>query len=373
VPGETEGEPELDVVILAGGRGERLWPLSRPSFPKQFHAFHGPTTLIQDTFERAATLAPRERIHAVTTSDLAHLVLLQLPDMPPSNLIVEPLGRNTAASVALAAHAIEGRQGDATIAFLPSDHAVLPGPDFRRTLARAADVAGRSRSLVIIGLRPTRPDARYGYIEPGQALPLPGDPPIRLVTSFHEKPPAEEARSYVDRGFFWNSGIFVGRASTFLRLIHEHAPEISDALDGVPAAAPMTDLWPQEAIARWGALAGGPFDRVVLEETDDLLVVEGAFRWDDLGSWGALERVLAPDILGNTTRGPSVSLATTGSTVINEDPSGVVATLGLSDLLVVRTKGAVLVAAKDRLADLADLMRAVEGSASAVVPARAKA
>lgn len=330
-------------VVLAGGRGERFWPKSRAARPKQLQALTGGRTMIEETLARVEPLAPPPRQWIVTSADLAGAVGSVVG--PGPRVIGEPLGRNTAPAIAMAASEIARSDPEAVMLVLPSDHHIRDVPGFRSALDRAAELAERGY-LATIGIRPDRPETGYGYVERGEAV----GGGCFAVKSFREKPDRETAQGFVASGrFYWNGGIFAWSVPVILDNLRKHMPALHRAtMDwqgrGGLAAGP-------EAFGEYfQPLEGISIDYGVMEKADRVAVVEGDFGWDDLGSWEAAARYYREDGSGNRLSGRALSLDSSNSIVVSDQ--GLVALLGVEDLIVVRSGNAVLVCRRDRAQDV---------------------
>lgn len=331
-------------VILAGGVGSRFWPLSTPRRPKQLLPLVSDAPLLSDTVARLAPLIPAERTLIVTNAALAASVRTMLGQLPAENVIPEPRAAGTAPALAWAAATI-AKRGDPsdTMLCVHADWAIANDAEFRATLARAADVAERERSLVTVGVVPARPDPGFGYIEPGDALA-----DARRVKRFAEKPNRELAATMVASGYLWNSGIFVWRACDFLDEVRAHTPEV----------APFLSLAQSGDIERFFREAQPiSVDEGVLERSARVLVIPGDFGWDDVGTWAALHRVRRRDASGNATFG-DVHAVEAGNNVVHAE-GGTVVLYGVDELVVVSRDGLTLVTTKDRASELKRLLDAL--------------
>lgn len=336
--------------ILAGGRGTRFWPLSTHERPKQLLDFTGEGSLLALTVSRLSPLVPPERQWILTASDLADAVREAVPQVPPEQIIAEPVGRNTAPAVGLAAAILRERGEDPAFCVLPSDHLIRPGEAFRECLGRAMDLAASEACLLTFGIRPTRPETGYGYIEAGD--PFPEWPGIRRVRAFIEKPPADEATGFVASGrHSWNSGIFCWRASTVLDGLAQHAPDVHAvvtqiATEGVPGTKGFLS-------ALEGRFANAPsisIDYALMEKADNTLVVDAEFEWNDLGHWVAM-RELWPDAgSGNAARGDVLAIDAADNIVYG--PDRLTALIGVSGHVVVSTDDVTLVCPAERAQDV---------------------
>lgn len=344
---------------MAGGQSTRFWPLSRRRVPKQLLAVAGKRTLLQETARRLRPLVPWHRMLVVTAAEHAHAVHRQLPLVPHEQILVEPVGRNTAACIALAAEWIATRAGDGLMLVVPADHVVKDGRGLRQTLRAAADLATDQDCLVTIGIPATRPETGYGYIALADAIGR-RVPKAFWVRRFHEKPSPSTARRYVASGqYLWNSGMFVWKASVFRRALQRCVPRLRERLDGVWTSrrgvarrlrgtyqglpAVSVDVGVMQPMSAWkGAVA----------------VVRGAFDWIDAGTWGAMAELWKGDGNGNATPGRLLAIDATGCIVYS--PRHLTALVGVKDLIVVENDGALLVCARDRAQDVRRVVAALQ-------------
>ncbi len=338
-------------VILAGGRGERFWPLSRRSRPKQLLPLLSGRSMIADTIGRLTGLAEPRDAWVITASDLVPAVREAVPAVPEAQLVGEPIGRNTAPAVALAAWWLRGAGPDAVAAVLPSDHRIEPGERFRADLRAAAEAALERRAIVVLGIPPTRAETGFGYIEVGQAV-APGSP-LHSVAAFREKPDERTAARYVSDGrHLWNAGMFVFPPEVMLEEIRAHAPDIAALLSGLPDTPGTGDL---KALERYYQSAPSiSIDYAVMERTKRALVARAGFEWDDLGSWAAIATTGAGDSNRNVTRGRATLLDSSG--VIAFSDGGMIAALGVKDLVIVRTGDVTLVCPRSRAQEVRALV-----------------
>lgn len=332
------------VVVLAGGVGSRFWPLSTPDRPKQLLPLVTDQPLLADTLERLRPLAPAERTLVLTNASLVDSIRALVPSLPATNVIAEPRPAGTAAALTWAAHEVARRGGeDAVMVSVHADWAIGDPAGFRAALERATGAATRHRSLVTVGIVPTRPDPGFGYIEPG----APVDDGVRAVARFVEKPSRERAEAMCAEGYLWNSGIFVWRAGDFLSEVRSLTPEVATALARVERqGATMEEFF--------SAVQPISVDVGVLERSRRVLVIPGEFGWDDIGTWGALRRVREGDASGNAASGAVHALEASGNVVHAE--GNPVVLYGVHDLVVVARDGLVLVTTVDRSADLKTLL-----------------
>lgn len=340
---------------MAGGQGQRFWPLSTAERPKQFLDLNrSGRTLIQATFDRLLPLTGGvERMFVATAARYVDLVREQLPELPAANLLIEPTPRDSAPAIALACLAIQERLGNVVVGFFSSDHRI-GGSGFTATTKRAIALAQNEAGLVTIGIRPTRPSTGYGYIEIG-AVSADSDSaslPAYRVARFVEKPNLRVAEAYLEAGrHMWNAGIFVWPVATALSELDRHVPELMGPLRRAFASGDINRVFPE--IQRIS------IDFALMERTDRAYVVPGAFEWDDIGDWVALERLIAPQLGAggtNTVVGRHVGLDTSGNIVYTEDQEDVIVTLGVHDLVVVKRGKTLLLIHKDRVQEIKSLL-----------------
>ena len=353
----TEGRrPPVYAVILAGGRGERLWPRARRGRPKPFVPLLGRGTLFEATARRARALAGSERVLVVCGADQARRVRSLSPWIDPDRIVREGVGRNTAAAVALAALWVERRAGDAVVVILPADHSVSPPGRFLATVRRAARAVARREGLAVLGVPATKPERGYGYIGLGRPAGLRG---VRLAAGFREKPSAALAARMVRGGrHLWNCGIFVGRASILLRELQRLAPRVLGPLRHFATGARGPWTVPSHVLRAIPAL---PFDRAVLERTRDLMVVPAGYRWSDLGTWSGLADAMQ-DRGAPVGEGTVVQSGSKRCAAFN--PGGLTAFVGVRDLVVVRDGDVVLVCRRDASQGVRKVVARLRGSLS---------
>ena len=350
----------LHAVVMAGGSGTRFWPKSRRNRPKQLLRLYGDATMLQQTVARIAPLVPPDRTWIITGADQAEATRTQLPQLPPENIVAEPCPRDTAPCVGLAAEIIARHDPDGTMIVMPADHVIRPDEKFRATVRAAASIIDADpTAFVTFGIKPTRPETGYGYIERGEELPAQEGIALHRVRQFREKPDLATAEQFLASGrFVWNSGIFVWRARAILDALRAHRPQLAIALDRVGQS--LGTAYEAETIAReYPALEKVPIDKAVMEKAPNVRVLEVVYDWNDVGDWRALNTLQPPDAHGNTTQGPVVASETNGSIVISDD-GGLIATLGVDDLVIVQSGGATLVARKDQLDKLKALVEGLD-------------
>ena len=348
-------------VILAGGRGTRFWPLSRKKRAKQLLALDGKQTMIQQTLARLLPLAPAKRFWVITNEDLRPAIMKQLPKLPRAQAIAEPVGRNTAPAIGLAAFLLLRKNPDAVIGMFPSDHVIGDEKSYRATIERGVEIAAAGANIVVLGIRPTRPETGYGYIEAGGA-----EGEALRVRRFTEKPDAERAAEFVAAGnYFWNSGMFLWSARTLSDALKEHLPKTAAILEEISAAygsskfaATFRRLYPKcENIS---------IDYAVLERRSakgeragNIFCLPAEFGWNDLGSWTALHEhhnAKSSPAEGNLVAGAGVFLLNASRNYIHA-PGKFVAVVGVNDLVVVETPDALLVTTRHAAQDVGKVVK----------------
>jgi mannose-1-phosphate guanylyltransferase len=329
-------------LILAGGSGERFWPLSRRARPKQLLQLVTNRALLEETVARLDGFVPWQRILVLTNVEQADAVRALLRDFPKENILAEPAKRDTAAAVALGAGWVAARDHRATMLVLPADHLIANRAAFHETLSLAASAAAQTGELVVIGIKPTWACPGYGYIEQGEEVRLLNGADkgaVHRVVRFREKPNIDLAESFLRKGNFrWNAGMFVWSVPTVLSEFNRHAPELADFISRLRAPEKF-DTVLRESFAKLPRIS---FDYAIMEKADRVLVVEASFDWDDIGSWQAVANYFKRDHDGNAANCPVTALDSTNNIVLAESGT-TIALLGAHDLIVVRTADAVLV------------------------------
>lgn len=338
--------PPIFPLILAGGSGERFWPLSRRARPKQFLPLAGDSSLLAQTVARLEGLAPKENILILTNRDQLAGAREILPDFPAANILAEPAKRDTAAAIALGVAWISLRNRAATMVVLPADHLIHDTAGFRQTLATAATAAHETGDLVTIGVKPTWPCPGFGYIEMGAPATIPGldhGGAVHEVVRFREKPNAELAETFVRQGNFrWNAGMFIWTLPAILSAFDRHAAPLATFVHQVHECSDLPLLLEE----RFPQLPKISIDYAVMEKADRVLMVEAGFDWDDVGSWIAVAKYLAPHPAANRANAPLTALAASNNIVFT-NPGLHVALMGVRDLIVVHTGDALLVCRRE--------------------------
>jgi len=337
-------------VILAGGRGERFWPLSTVRQPKQLMPLVGNRPMIAGAVEHIRPLVPPERIFIITHADLVKAARRALPGFPHRNIIGEPVGRDTAAAVTLGAAIIKARDPRAIFCVLTADHIIGDLAVFRRTLMKSFRTVAASNCLLTIGIQPAFPSTAFGYIEAGSRLSRPGSVEIVNVRRFVEKPSQAKAARYLKTGrFFWNSGMFIWSLDAFEDALARFQPPLKNLMNRIVPVV-NTSRFASVLKAEYARLKKISIDYAIMEKADNIVMAKGTFAWDDVGSWSALENHFDKDDRQNVAIGRVETLDASGNIVVSRD--GLVAVLGVDDLVIVRTGHATLVCPKHRAQDV---------------------
>ena len=349
-------------VILAGGRGTRFWPLSRRKRAKQLLALDGKRTMIQQTVARLLPLAPAKRFWVVTNNDLRPELLRQLPRLRAEQIIAEPLGRNTAPAIGLAAFILKALDRDAVLGLFPSDHVIGDGERFLEVLGEGIEIAAAGENIVVLGIQPTRAETGYGYIEVG-AL---SHTSARRVRRFTEKPNAEQAAEFLRTGnFFWNSGMFLWSVTTLVNAIEQHLPKTAPWLAKIAAdfhskrfSASLRRLYPrcENISVDYGIVEPRSAKG---EEASNIFCLRADFGWNDLGSWTSLyehqaSKSTPPD--GNLISGQGIFTLNASRNYVHA-PEKFVAVVGVNDVVVVETDDALLVTSRENAQDVGKIVR----------------
>ncbi len=350
----------LYAVILAGGRGERFWPLSQPDRPKPFLNLLDPETLIEKTLKRIETLVPLERTFMVIEERHLPLVKRSLGNFPSGNLIVEPYRRDTAAAIGLSSLYLERRNPEAIMLCLPSDHYVPDEELFSHTILKALPYVKSGEYLLTMGIRPTRPETGYGYIERGDPILKDSEFAIYKVAHFKEKPNLSLALEYIkSENFFWNSGMFLWKNRLIQSLFFTFLPLLGKGLGHIRNSLGTKD---EKKVLKeeYQKMESISIDYGVLEKAENVLLVPAPFRWDDIGSWASLERICTPDEKENIIIGNHKGIETQNCIVYSQDK--LIATIGVSNLVIVEANQRILVCTKENCGDLKRLIPLVEGN-----------
>jgi mannose-1-phosphate guanylyltransferase len=349
-------------VILAGGRGTRFWPLSRKRRAKQLLALDGKQTMIQQTVQRLLPLAAPNHFWIITNEELQAAIARQVPRLPKKQIIAEPVGKNTAPAIGLAAFLLHRLDPRATIGLFPSDHVIGDEKTYRDVIQRGTEIASAGNNIVVLGIRPTRPETGYGYIESGAPLEM----EVLRVRRFTEKPDVEHATQFVSAGnYFWNSGMFLWSALTLVNALQEHLPKTAALLEEI-ASVYGTSKFSSTFRKLYPKCENISVDYAVLEprsakgeEGSNIYCIPADFGWNDLGSWAALHEhhsLKSKSADGNL-------IASDGSYTLNargnyvHAPGKFVATVGVDNLVVVETEDALLITSRERSQDVGKVVQ----------------
>lgn len=344
-------------LILAGGSGQRFWPLSRDSLPKQLLKLFGEKTLLELTIDRLEGLVPKENIIILTNSIQEKAVRALIKDLPAENIVAEPEKRDTAPAIALAVGLIVRRDPNATMMVLPADHLIKDTAEFQKVLSTAMTAAERSNSLVTIGIKPTWPCPSYGYVERGRNAAIPGvdHVPVFEVERFREKPNPELAEFFLSQGTFsWNAGMFIWTIPAIFSEFSRHCPDLADFVSEL-----RTSMDVEATIQhQFGRLPKLSIDYALMEQASHVLNIEATFDWDDVGNWTSVGGYLQKDEFGNC-HNCALSDAESHDNLVFTQTGQHVALLGVQDLIVVATKDALLVASKSHAESIKKLVDAL--------------
>ena len=357
------------VIIMAGGRGERFWPVSRARTPKQLIPLLGHRSFLQQAVDRVLPIVPLKNILIITNELQAPEVRKQLPKLPRQNVIAEPCGRDTCAAVTLGAALVGARSTMGVMAVLPADHVVPDAKKFQQVLADSFDLAGRGQVIVTIGIKPTEPNTGYGYIHVGTELPPPAGVKKYKTTFFKaerfvEKPYFEKALEYVNSGQYrWNAGMFIWSFVTITQGLEKHQPEMAAACQRWFKAAAKPAKLARLLAREYPDIKKISIDFALMEHAQNVVVADGAFEWDDLGSWTALARHVKADAEGNCALADFVHVDAARNIVYdarvkNRAP---IAIVGLRDSIIVQTDDATLVAHKSQSQKVKELVSKLAG------------
>jgi mannose-1-phosphate guanylyltransferase / mannose-6-phosphate isomerase len=337
-------------LILCGGSGTRLWPLSRTLRPKQLLALNGEETLLQQTAKRLLAHVPAQHLYTVTHEDHKFEVKGQLAEVAPEavvNVLAEPCARNTLPAIAWAVNQIQQRDKDAIIGVFASDHAIDNQTAFIEAWQTAETIAQQDY-LMLLGIKPDTPATGYGYIQPSKQIAN-GNMPAFEVAQFVEKPEAETAKQYVQKGYLWNSGMFVFKASVFMQMLKQYQPEMASQLNNMTAA---------NFAETYTNFANISMDYGLAEKAEKIAVVPVDMAWSDLGSWESIYQKQTKDADNNVMHGDVFAQDTTNSLLWNQ--AGVLATLGIDNVVVIQTADATLVCDKNRTEEIKSLVARIK-------------
>jgi mannose-1-phosphate guanylyltransferase len=354
------------VIIMAGGRGERFWPLSREKTPKQLIKLLGDKSFLQDAVANVLPLVPLKNIFIITNAAQAPEVRKQLPKLPRDNVVAEPVGRDTCAAVTLGAALVGARSTTGVMAVLPADHVIPEKKKFQQVLSDAFDIAAQGQAIVTIGIKPSEPATGYGYIQTGAELPTPsGAKKTKTIfykaERFVEKPDFEKALEYVNSGQYrWNAGMFVWSFITVTNGLQAHQPEMFDACQRWFKVANNPAKLAKVLAKEYPAIKKISIDFALMEKAQNVIVADGAFEWDDLGAWPALARHVKQDAEGNAAVADFIHVDAARNIIYDARSKGrrtPIAVVGLRDSILVQTDDAVLLAHKSQAQKIKELVK----------------
>lgn len=350
----------LHAVIMAGGSGTRFWPASRNKMPKQLLQLLGEQSMLQSTSERLDGLVSPEQTLVMTNQHLVAPVRDQLPDVPPEQIVGEPMKRDTAACIALAASLIHHADPEAVMLVLPADHVIGTNQQFHDCMTSGMQLIEQSPDrIVTFGIRPTYAAESFGYVQRGKAITDSDVAKAFDVASFREKPDRQTAEQYLQAGTYdWNSGIFMWRAATILDALRQYEPEMMKHIDAI-AGALGTPGFAVTLEREFEQIDGRSIDYAVMERYPDVVVVEATFTWDDVGSWQSIGRMTQPDLQGNCVRGKYLPIQSQRMIVYGENDHLIV-TIGMQDMIVVHTENATLIAPKEEEESVRDVVKQIQ-------------
>ncbi|HKP98129.1 MAG TPA: sugar phosphate nucleotidyltransferase [Fibrobacteria bacterium] len=349
-------------IVMAGGRGERFWPYSNSEHPKQLLPLVTRKTMLEDTLDNLRKFKRNAKVRLVIGKNLEQPVKKLLGKKPGVEVVAEPMGRNTAAAVALACRLIQREDPQGVMLVLTADHAIAPPEKFARAMQAASALAGEGTSLVTFGIRPDRPEVGFGYIETDGGGRKAEGLDSFAVKRFVEKPDRATAQEYVDSGrFFWNSGMFAWRVDYLWEQFRKHQPEIARIFEAAGELNSKSPAFAGKLRKIYKTVPEISIDNGIMEKADRIRVVIPQFSWDDIGSWSALDRLHKPDAAGNRLVGQCLSLEASNNTLFSEN--GLVAAFGVSDLLIVQTGGVTLVLPKDQAPRLKEMVKLAQKNA----------
>ena len=349
-------------VIMAGGKGERFWPLSTSKHPKQLLALVGDKPLIAQAVDRLEGLVPPENVFVVTNADLIKATQAAAPLLPPENIVGEPIGRDTAAAVACGGALVKAKDETGVFAVLTADQVMGDLDVFSATLKGGMDLAEQHDILVTIGIEPSSPSTGFGYIESGKNFQTAENIEFRKAVRFVEKPDEATATEYVESGkFYWNSGMFIWSVQSLEKSFGAHCPEMLELMNTLTGYARDGRIV-EGMDATYPNLGKISIDYALMEKADNIVMACGTFYWDDVGAWPALESHFDQDESGNTSIGLVEVIDSENNIVLSKDH--LTAVIGVSNLIVVQAEGVTLVCPKDRAQDIKKMVVALREKGS---------
>jgi mannose-1-phosphate guanylyltransferase len=357
----AKGKP-VYVAIMAGGGGTRFWPWSRAERPKQVLPIVSNHSMIWETVDRLQPFIAPEKIFIVTARSQAEILHREVPQIPERNLLLEPVGKNTAPCLCLAALHIQKRSPQAVMVALPADHFISNRPGFLRSLRAAVKFADTQNVLVTLGVKPKEPETGYGYIQKGETLGMAQGMPVFRAKAFREKPTLPKARAYLRRGdYFWNSGIFIWQAGVFLEAVKKFLPHLYKEM--MPLKKALGTSRERRALEKiYARVESVSVDYGIMEKADNVALLEAKFSWNDVGSWAALGKIWPKDDRGNALSGGTLPaqrkiLAIDSAGCLIRGEEKLIAVIGLRDTIVVESGNAFLVCPRERSQDVRKVLQ----------------
>ncbi len=348
----------IAAIVMAGGYGERFWPRSRKSSPKQTIPIVSDKPLIQETVERFEPLIDKKNVFIITGTHLHESMCKIVPEV---NFILEPMRRDSAAAIGLAAITIERKNPNATLIVVGADYYIKDKVEFQRHLHFAAELAQKEEKIITIGIEPTRPATGFGYIHMGKEIAQSDGITAYKVQKFVEKPKLNTAKEYLESGEYkWNSGMFVFRVSVILKAFKVYMPQLYTALEAIKSA----NFDKQVIYDNFEKLQRISIDYGIMEKTQDIIMVRGDFHWDDVGNWASLERFALSDQYGNVIRDNGKLIAIDTENCVFDISGHTVATIGVHNMIVVTTEDVIMICPKDRAQDVKKLAALVQSQHS---------
>ncbi len=354
------------IVIMAGGSGTRLWPLSRKSTPKQFQAFLSENTLFQETYTRALAVVPASHIFISTTTDYADTILAQIPNLTTEHLILEPLAKNTAPAIALVATTLAQKDPQAIVATIASDHAIENADEFVATLQTAFQAIDTyPTKLATVGINPTKPDTGLGYIKIGNECPLESQKRVFFIDEFKEKPDYETALHYTeDWGYLWNAGYFIFATSTLLSWVTTYAPALAQTMQHISLLKPEDTEYFTQLQTLYNQSPSDPIEPLIIEKLspEERLVIPSSLKWSDVGNWSTLLQFLTEKKGASIiTEGSHLDLGSENVLIKNTTKDKKIVTLGLKNIVIIDTPDAILIADSEKAStDMKELIEKIK-------------
>ena len=350
------------VVIMAGGKGERFWPQSRIRRPKHLLPIVGNKPMLTQTTDRLEGLVPVENVLIITNIEQREAVIEVCPKIPVENIIGEPVGRDTAAAVGLAATLVSIRDPKGVFAIIPADHVIHDFASFQSVLDAALDTASNSNAIVTVGIKPISPATGYGYIHRGNLEGESRGQSVYSVQKFVEKPDLETAKTYLESGeYLWNGGMFIWKSSVVEASLEAYVPQLKAALDEIKKRLQSGEDMQECLASQYPSLEKVSIDYAVIEKAENVKTLEATFDWDDVGEWPAIERHFPKDESGNVARGV-VEIMDAQNNIVFAEEDHTIAVLGVQDLIIVNSPDATLISHKDRAQDIKKIVQKISGT-----------